>query len=177
MNYEVVVRNTEMTKGMEEAIENSIAKLDRYFSKEAVMQVTVTIEKQRQIVEMAVNFDGQVLRSELTGDNMYKILDDVVDTLEKQILRFKNKLRTKNRQAEQHVFTPAFMDEDYDIEEEIFEIKKKKFALKPMNPEEAIMQMELVGHNFYVYLDQDTDEVNVVYKRRNDSYGLIEPRF
>lgn len=177
MKYDVVVRNTEMTQGMEEAIQNSIIKLDRYFNEDTLIQVTITIEKQRQIVEMSINFDGQVIRSQVEGDNMYKILDDVVDTLEKQVLRFKKKLRTRNRQAEQHVFTPAFMDEIEEDDEEIFTIKRKKFAMKPMNAEEAIMQMELVGHNFYVYLDQDTEEVNVVYKRKNSAYGLIEPRF
>ncbi|WP_305767023.1 ribosome hibernation-promoting factor, HPF/YfiA family [Candidatus Epulonipiscium viviparus] len=177
MKYDVVARNTEMTKGMEDAIQNSISRLEKYFNDEAVIQVTITVEKQRQTVEMAINFDGQVLRAELEGENMYKILDDVVAILERQVLRFRNKLRTKHRQAEQHIFTPAFMDEVNNDEEELFIIKKKKFAMKPMNAEEAIMQMELVGHNFYVYLDQDTEDVNVVYKRRNSSYGLIEPRF
>ncbi len=178
MKYNVVTRNTELTKGMEESIKSSTSKLDKYFNQDTLVQVTITIEKQSQIVEMAISFNGQVLRAEVEGDNMYKIIDDVVDTLERQILRFKTKLRTKNRQVDMQPFTNNFLTAlEEDSDDGINIKRKKKFAIKPMNAEEAVMQMELVGHNFYVYLDAETEEVNVVYKRRNNSYGLIEPSF
>ncbi|OON98948.1 MAG: ribosomal subunit interface protein [Epulopiscium sp. Nele67-Bin004] len=176
MKYNVTTRNTEMTEGLENAVESSIAKLDKYFNDTTLMHVTLTVEKQRHIVEMSIPFNGQTLRSEVEGENMYKILDNAVDTLEKQVLRFKNKLRTKIRHAEAPAFSADFMDMAEDDQDDVITInRRKKFAIKPMSAEEAVMQMELVGHNFYVYLDGKTEEVNVVYKRKNSSYGLIEP--
>lgn len=178
MNYNVVTRNTELTKGMEEAIKNATSKLDKYFNQDTLIQLTITVEKQSQVVEIAINFNGQVLRAEVEGDNMYKIIDDAVDTLERQILRFKTKLRNKSRQTEVGPFSRDFLNiNEEDTDDGITIKRKKKFAIKPMSAEEAVMQMELVDHAFYVYLDADTEEVNVVYKRKNNSYGLIEPIF
>ncbi len=177
MNYDVVTRNTDLTQGMDEAVAKSTAKLDKYFNDTAHMHVTVTVEKYRHKVEMSLPFNGQLLRAEVEGDNMYKILDEAVDTLERQVLRFKNKLRSKYRHTDLGAFTHDFVVSRVgDEEDDVVQIKKrKKFAIKPMSAEEAVMQMELVGHNFYVYLDAESEEVNVVYKRRNNSYGLIEP--
>ncbi len=176
MRYNIVTRNTDLTPGMDEAVAKSTAKLDKYFNESAQLNVTLTVEKYCQIVEMSLLFNGQLLRSEVNGENIYKILDEAVDTLEKQVLRFKNKLRSKHRQADLSAFTHDFMEAKVEDEDDVLQIKKrKKFAIKPMSAEEAVMQMELVGHNFYVYLDAKSEEVNVVYKRKNNSYGLIEP--
>ncbi|OON91803.1 MAG: ribosomal subunit interface protein [Epulopiscium sp. Nele67-Bin001] len=176
MKYTIVTRNTDLTPGMDEAVSKSTTKLDKYFNDTANMNVTLTVEKNCQIVEMSLPFNGQILRSEVQGDNIYKILDEAVDTLEKQVLRFKNKLRSKTRHADLSAFTHDFIESRIDEEDDSVQIKRrKKFAIKPMSAEEAVLQMELVGHNFYVYLDAQSEEVNVVYKRKNNSYGLIEP--
>ncbi|OOB78923.1 MAG: ribosomal subunit interface protein [Epulopiscium sp. Nuni2H_MBin001] len=176
MKYTIVTRNTDLTPGMDEAVSKSTTKLDKYFNDTANMNVTLTVEKNCQIVEMSLPFNGQILRSEVQGENIYKILDEAVDTLEKQVLRFKNKLRSKTRHADLSAFTHDFIESRIDEEDDSVQIKRrKKFAIKPMSAEEAVLQMELVGHNFYVYLDAQSEEVNVVYKRKNNSYGLIEP--
>ncbi len=176
MKYNVVTRNTEMTSGMDEAISNAINKLDKYFHEDADMHITITVEKHSHVVEMSIPFSGHVLRSEVEGDSMYKIIDDAVAIIEKQVLRFKNKLRTKHRHAGLTTFSHDFMEAKIEEDDDTLHInRRKKFAIKPMSAEEAVMQMELVGHNFYVYLDAKTEEVNVVYKRKNNSYGLIEP--
>ena len=105
---------------------------------------------------------------------MYNIMDDAVAVIEKQINKYKNRLRDKHRNTVSE-FTPSFLEEDASDEVALKIEKTKKFAIKPMSAEEAVLQMELVGHNFFVYLDGETEEVNVVYKRKNGTYGLIEP--
>ncbi|OON97336.1 MAG: ribosomal subunit interface protein [Epulopiscium sp. Nele67-Bin005] len=175
MKTNIIGKNIDMTPALEEAVNSSIKKLNKYFNETTEMQVTLSVEKQRHIVEITIPFSGQVLRAEVEGSNMYKIIDEAVDIIEKQIVRFKNKLRTKQRNADLAHFTPSFMEEDDHLEEVIQINRRKKFAIKPMDAEEAVMQMELIGHNFYVFLDAQTEEVNVVYKRKNNTYGLIEP--
>ena len=109
---------------------------------------------------------------------MNNIMDDAVAVIEKQVNKYKNKLRGKYRTGNVNQFTPAFLEEDdVEVNDNIKIDKTKKFAIKPMSAEEAVLQMELVGHNFFVFFDSDAEEVNVVYKRKNGTYGLIEPVF
>lgn len=177
MKYNIIARNIELTKGLENAILEKVVKLDKYFGEAAQAQVTLSVEKQRHIIEITIPFNGQILRAEVESDNMYAIMDDAVDIIEKQVTRFKNKLRTKHRNTPMSTLNPYFINEISEDEEDVsLQIdRKKKFAIKPMDTEEAVMQMELIGHNFFVYLDAHTEEVNVVYKRKNGTYGLIEP--
>lgn len=178
MRYNVIGKNIEVTPALQNAVEESLKKLDKYFNDRVEAQVTLIVEKLDHVVEITIPFNGSVLRAEVIGKNMYNIMDDGVAIIEKQVNKFKNKLRSKHRSTSTSEFTTSFMGEETDgaNEENLLKIdRKKKFAIKPMDAEEAVLQMELVGHNFFVYLDADTEEVNVVYKRKNGTYGLIEP--
>lgn len=176
MKYNITGKNIELTEALENAVVEKLGKLDKFFSDNVEVQVTLIVEKLVHVIEITIPFNGSVLRAEVEGKNMYNIIDDAVDVIEKQVNKFKNKLRSKNRNNALS-FTPAFMNQAKENDEVIKIDRKKKFAIKPMDSEEAVMQMELVGHNFFVYLDADTEEVNVVYKRKNGTYGLIEPTF
>lgn len=176
MKYNISGKNIELTTALESAIGEKLIKLDKYFDDNVIAQVTLSVEKLSHIIEITIPFNSSVFRAEVEGKNMYSIIDDAVATIEKQINKFKNKLRAKKYREQE--FAASFLEDtdEEDSKEEVIRINKtKKFAIKPMDAEEAVLQMELVGHNFFVYLDSETEEVNVVYKRKNGSYGLIEP--
>ena len=175
MKYIISGKNIEVTEALENAIAEKLTKLDKYFSENVEVHVTLIVEKLIHVIEITIPFNGTVLRAEVEGKNMYNIIDDSVAVIEKQVNKFKNKLRTKHRNNHAPSFTLDFMNQKVGADESIIIDRKKKFAIKPMDAEEAVMQMELVGHNFFVYLDAETEEVNVVYKRKNGTYGLIEP--
>lgn len=177
MKYNISGKNIELTAALENAVEEKLAKLDKYFNDDVEVQVTLIVEKLIHVIEITIPFQGTVLRAEVEGKNMYNIIDDAIAVIEKQVNKFRNKLRDRQRNNHTPSFTPAFMHQTDEADDTIKIDKRKKFAIKPMDSEEAVMQMELVGHNFFVYLDADTEEVNVVYKRKNGTYGLIEPTF
>ncbi|MDF2596048.1 MAG: raiA [Clostridia bacterium] len=175
MRYIISGKNIELTEALKNAVAEKLVKLDKFFNEDVEAQVTLIVEKFNHIIEITILFNGSVLRAEVEGKNMYNIIDDAVDIIEKQVNKYKNKLRAKHRNNNTVAFTPAFMQQTEEAEEAIKIDRRKKFAIKPMDAEEAVLQMELVGHNFFVYLDAHTEEVNVVYKRKNGTYGLIEP--
>lgn len=177
MKYIISGKNIEVTKALEEAILDKISKLDKFFSEQTEAQITLSVQKQRQILEITIPFNGHILRAEVEDKNMYNIIDDAVAIIEKQITRFKNRLRDRHRNAQVPALSASFMIADEDEEkDDLIKIERtKKFPVKPMSAEEAVLQMEMLGHNFFVYLDADTEEVSVVYSRKNGSYGLIEP--
>jgi putative sigma-54 modulation protein len=177
MKHIITGRNIEITKGLENAVLNQMEKLDKYFNENVEAQVTLSVQQKRHIIEITIPFNGHILRAEVDGRDMYTLIDDAVAIIEKQVVRFKNKLRTKHRNADISYFTYDFMEENLDEENDIPIIldRRKRFAVKPMDAEEAVMQMELLGHTFFVYLDAHTEEINVVYKRKNGTYGLIDP--
>lgn len=177
MKYNINGKNIELTAALENAVEEKIVKLDKYFNDNVTAQVTLSVEKLSHIIEITIPFNGSVLRAEVEGKNMYNIMDDAVAVIEKQVNKFKNKIRDKHRNGSTNALTTGFLEGDDSTEGEIKIGRTKKFAIKPMSAEEAVLQMELVGHNFFVYLDSETEEVNVVYKRKNGTYGLIEPTF
>ena len=133
------------------------------------------MEKERQKIEVTIPEKGNIIRSEQVSNDMYVSIDLVEEIIERQLKRYKNKLVDSKQNAVS--FTKEYVDEEYDDPEAIKIVRTKKFAVKPMDPEEACIQMELLGHNFFVFRNGDTDEVNVVYKRKNNTYGLIEPEF
>ena len=148
MKYNLSGKNIELTAALENAVEEKIVKLDKYFSDNVVAQVTLSVEKLSHIIEITIPFNGSVLRAEVEGKNMYNIMDDAVAVIEKQVNKFKNRLRDKHRNISINQFTPTFMDDREDDDIAIKIDRTKKFAIKPMNSEEAVLQMELVGHNF-----------------------------
>ena len=175
MRFTITGRNIEVTQGLREAVEDKLGKLDRFFAPAAEAVVRLSVQKDIQKIEVTIPVKGHIIRAEESSSDMYVSIDLVEEILERQLKKYKNKLIDKKQSAPS--FSEAFLQEDASAEEEIQIVKSKKFAVKPMDPEEACVQMELLGHNFYVFLNADTEEVNVVYKRKGGTYGLIEPEF
>lgn len=175
MNLVISGRNIDITEGLRSAVEEKIGKLERYFSPSTEVNVTLSTEKSRQKIEVTIPMKGSIIRAEQTSSDMYVAIDLVEEIIERQLRKYKNKLIDKE-QAAAHL-SKDFLEEDAYDDEEIEIIRTKRFAMKPMDPEEACVQMELLGHNFFVFRNAETEEVNVVYKRKGNTYGLIEPEF
>ena len=122
---------------------------------------------------MTIPVKGKIIRSEQSSSDMYVSIDLVEEVIERQLKKYKAKIVDKQQNAMS--FSKAFVEEEAEEEEEIKIVRTKKFDIKPMYPEDACIQMELLGHNFFVFCNADTDEVNVVYKRKGGTYGIIEP--
>ena len=178
MKIKIFGKNIEVTDGIKSAVEDKLGKLDKYFMQETRVDVTLSVNKNEQKVEVTIPVKGNIIRAEEVSDDMYASIDMVEETIERQLVKYKNKLVDRKKVSKED-FTPAFIESDYDEEEEdaVKIVRSKRFGIKPMDPEEACIQMELLGHNFFVFLNADTDEVNVVYKRKGNTYGLIEPEF
>ena len=175
MRFTITGRNIEVTQGLREAVEDKLGKLDRFFAPATEAVVRLSVQKDIQKIEVTIPVKGHIIRAEESSSDMYVSIDLVEEILERQLKKYKNKLIDKKQSAPS--FSEAFLQEDASAEEEIQIVKSKKFAVKPMDPEEACVQMELLGHNFFMFLNAETNEVNVVYKRKSNSYGLIEPEF
>ncbi len=176
MKFIVIGKNIDVTAGLKEAVESKLGKLERYFTQDTEVHVTLSVQKNRQKIEVTIPVKGGIIRSEEESDDMYVSIDLVEEIIERQLRKYKTKLVAK--QQEGGNFNQDFIEEeDVDTDDEIKVVKTKKFGIKPMYPEDACLQMELLGHSFYVFSNAETDEVNVVYKRKNGTYGLIEPEF
>lgn len=176
MRYTITGRNIEVTPGLKTAVEKKIGKLEHFFTPDTEVIVALSAQKDRQKIEVTIPVKGNTIRAEESSTDMYVSIDLVEEVIERQIRRYRKKLIDKKQAALS--FSQAFIDEEEDEQEDDIRIvKTKKFAIKPTIPEEACLQMEMLGHNFYVFLNSDTDQVNVVYKRKNGTYGLIEPEF
>lgn len=176
MKFIIIGRNIDITEGLKSAVQEKLGKLERYFTPETEIHVTLSVEKDRQKIEVTIPVKGNIIRSEQVSSDMYVSIDLVEEVIERQIRRYRKKLIDKKQAAVS--FSQAFIEEEDEVQDdEIQIVKTKKFAIKPTIPEEACLQMEMLGHSFYVFLNADTDQVNVVYKRKNGTYGLIEPEF
>lgn len=175
MNLVISGKNLDITEGLRSAIEEKIGKLERYFTDTTEVHVTLSTEKNRQKIEITIPMKGSIIRAEEVSSDMYVSIDLVEEVIERQLRKYKNKLIDKKQNAAH--LSQSFIEADDFEDEDIQIIRSKKFAMKPMDPEEACVQMELIGHNFFVFRNSETDEVNVVYKRKGNTYGLIEPEF
>ena len=176
MNFIISGKNLDVTTGLKTTIEQKLGKLERYFTPDTDIIVTLSVEKERQKIEVTIPVKGNIIRSEQVSDDMYVSIDLVEEVIERQLRKYKNKLIAKHQEAGN--FQPDFLtDTDVDDDDEIKIIRTKRFGIKPMFAEDACVQMELLGHNFFVFRNAETDEVNVVYKRKDNTYGLIEPEF
>ena len=176
MRIKITGRNIELTEGLKAAVEDKLNKLEKYFTPDTEVNVTLSVEKERQKVEVTIPMKGSYIRSEQVSSDMYVSIDLVEEVIERQLKKYRTKLVTKQQNAAA-VFKQDFLDEKSEDDEEIKIIRTKKFDMKPMYPEDACVQMELTGHDFFVFRNAETDEVNVVYKRKGNTYGLIEPEF
>lgn len=174
MRYTITGRNIDVTPGLKQAVEEKLSKLDKYFTPETEARVTLSVQKGAQKMEVTIPTKKGIVRAEQVSSDMYVTIDLVEEIIERQIKKFKNKLVDKKQAAQS--FSDLFITEDFPEEDdEIKIVKTKRFAIKPMDSEEACLQMEMLGHNFFVFLNSETNLVSVVYKRNAGTYGLIEP--
>ena len=175
MRITITGRNIELTPGIKEAVEEKLSKLEKYFKPETVVNVTLSVEKERQKIEVTIPTKGHTIRAEEVSNDMYVSIDLVEETLERQLIKYRTKIISKKMNAAAN-FKAEYLEEKFeDDEEEIKIVRSKRYDLKPMYPEDACIQMELLGHDFFVFVNAETDEVNVVYKRKANTYGIIEP--
>lgn len=164
-------KNIEVTPALKDYVAKRVGKVTKYFDVLGEITVVLTVEKGRHIVEVTVPVNGMLLRGEEATTDMYTSIDLVIEKLEKQIEKYRTRLSRRMREG-------SFRTElipGTAAEEEIHVVKTKRFPVKPMDVEEAIMQMNLINHDFYVFINSESEDVNVVYRRRDGQYGLIEP--
>ena len=175
MQINIFGRNIEITEGLRQAVNDKMNRLEKYFKPDTKATVTLSVEKGAQKAEVTIPVKGNIFRSEQSSSDMYVSIDLVEEIIEKQLKKYKTKLTDSHRDRSEAAFAESYMAEEYADSNEIIIERIKKFDVKPMDPEEACMQMELIGHTFYVFRNAKTDKINVVYKRKNGNYGLIEP--
>ena len=180
MKVTITGKNIEVSEYLRDLALKKIAKLERYFPEDTEVLITMAVEKNRHIVEVTIPYQGGIIRGEeSTGDfraseatsDMYASIDNVIAKLEKQIHRHKTRLEKSLRYDDA---SPEY--DDYDDEDEGPHIVRvKRFSMKPMSVEEAMLQLELLGHSFFVFTNAETDRINVIYARKDGNFGLIEP--
>lgn len=171
MKITIVGRQMNVWDEMKATIEAKLAKLDKYFSDECTATVTLSSRRNQKCLEITIVCSGTFFRSEVQDETFRNALDRAMNAIERQIRKNKTRLTKKLRSG---AFDQGILDTGEDIEEETeFEIRRKSFTLKPMSAEEAIMQMNLLGHEFFVFKEDTTEKFCVVYKRHDKSYGLI----
>ena len=176
MKFIISGKNITVSQGLRTAVEDKLGKLERYFTPDTEVIVTLSVEKERQKIEVTIPVKGNIIRSEeQVSNDMYVSIDLVEEVIERQLRKYKNKIVDKQQAAAN--FQKEYIDRDYEEDDEVKIIRTKKFGIKPMYPEDACVQMELLGHNFFVFFNAETEQVNVVYKRKGNTYGLIEPEF
>lgn len=176
MNIQFVGKNVEVTDALREVTEKKLNKLEKYFEEPLNGNVTFSTQKNNKTIEVTINIPGTIIRAEETSDDMYASIDKSIDILERQIRKYKTKLQKKYKEGSTIRFenvTPL-QSEEVDSDKPNI-VRRKRFIIKPMNYEEAVLQMELLRHNFFVFRSDETDEISVLYKRKDGDYGLIEP--
>ncbi|MDO4519138.1 MAG: ribosome-associated translation inhibitor RaiA [Eubacteriales bacterium] len=173
MKITIFGKNITVTDSLKAAVEDKLQKLGKYFTEDTEVTVTLSVEREKQKIEVTIPVKGGIIRSEQTSNDMYVSIDLVEEVIERQVRKYKKKIIDKH-QAQAN-FQKQFLEEEYEDDSEIKITRNKKFDIKPMYPEDACVQMELLGHNFFVFCNAETDQVNVVYKRNGNTYGLIEP--
>lgn len=172
MKVIITGRKIELTQSLKQQAEKKLGKLSKFFSEDTEANVTFSVQKDRHTVEVTIYQGGMIYRAEETNTDMYAAIDRVIDVIERQIR--KNKTRLEKRLRENAFTKGAEIDASYDEEDEFKIVRTKRYSVKPMSAEEAILQMNLLGHEFYVFKNADTDESNIVYRRKDGNYGLIE---
>ncbi len=180
MEFVISGKQIKLTDAIKTTIKEKLSKLDRQVSEDAQVKVTVSAKKDMQSIEVTINqVNMPLIRAEEMQSDLYVAIDMVCDKLQTQLKRYKGKLRDKHQESQSIRFDSSSMNSDFedgydDTSEEIIFERKKKFNLKPMSAEEAVLQMELVGHDFYIFRNQEDFEIDIVYKRKNGGYGIIE---
>lgn len=176
MKITITGRKVNLKDSFKEKVETKLKKFDKLFNEEADANVTVTVEKNCQKVEVTIKNNGMLYRAEQSADEMEDALDSVMDVLARQIR--KNKTRLEKQKKANVTSDLGYFDyfDDGNEETEFNLVRSKKFDVTPLFVDDAILYMNQIGHEFYMFLNMDTDEINVVYKRNNGDYGLLEPQ-
>ena len=172
MNYIISGKNIEVTDALKQAIYEKLERIEKFFGEDTAAQVTLSVDKDRQKIEVTIPVKGNIIRSEQSSTDMYVSIDLVEEVIERQLRKYKNKLVA--RQQGGGNFQKEFLEKEAD-DQEVNIIRTKKFDIKPMYPEDACIQMELLGHNFFAFVNAETDDICVVYKRKGGTYGIMEP--
>lgn len=175
MKITYTARKVNLRDNFKDRTEKKLAKFERIFSDEAVVNVVVTLEKNRQTVEITIRDNSMVYRAESTMTEMNDALDKVCDILMRQIRRNKTKLEKRIKSGSIDDFVMKASDFEDAVDEEYQLVRKKQIMMKPITVDEAILEMNMVNHSFFMFINADTDEVSVVYKRADGNYGLLEP--
>lgn len=173
MKIIIVGKNMDVTPALESAIREKLGKLERFFASDIEVRVTLQVQKDRQTIEVTIPVKDDIIRSEQTSNDMYVSLDLAEEVIERQLKKYKNRIIDRHHAG--GAFKDEYLQKDYADDEDIKIVRKKVFDMKPMYPEDACVEMELLGHNFYVFCNAETEKINVVYKRKGGTYGLIEP--
>jgi len=175
MKYQIRGKNIQVTSAIKEYVGKRLGKLDKYFEASPEAVVTLIVTRERQRIEVTIPIEGYILRGEEETTDMYTSIDLVMEKLERQIEKYKTRLikKVKSAGVKDIAFVPL---EKPVVDNAPILVRTKRFSIKPMNIDEAIMQMNLLGHSFFVFSNSETDEVNVVYCRKDGNYGLIDPK-
>ncbi len=176
MTITITGKQIELTEGLKLRVEDKFKKLDRYFQKEPEAIVTLSVVRDQQVVEATIYSGSLIVRVEEGTEDMYVSIDNAVDILERQLRKHKTRIEKKLKKDhfEAALLASIPYSEEVEEEKEFNIVRRKKFETKPMGAEEAILQMNLLGHQFYVFENAETGDQNIVYKRKNGDYGLIE---
>lgn len=171
-------KNIEVTPALKDYVEKRLGRVQKYFDDEAEIQVGLSVVKESHIVEVTVLLNGLILRGEDKTPDMYASVDSVVDKIERQIAKYKTKINRKLRQKGLKDINDQQLTPDREEgEAEPAIVRTKRFEVKPMPVEEAILQMNLLGHDFFVFANAETEGINVLYRRKDGNYGLIQPDY
>ena len=172
MRIIITGKNLEITDSLRNAVEERLAKLDRFFAKDTDVYVTLSMEKERRKIEVTIPVKGNIIRSEQESNDMYVSIDLVEEVIERQLKKYKNKIIDRKQSGSG--FRQEFIEKEYE-DEEVNILRVKRFEAKPMYPEDACVQMELLGHDFFAFMNAETELISVVYKRKDGAYGMLEP--
>jgi putative sigma-54 modulation protein len=176
MKFIISGKNFDVTDALKERVRKKLGKLDKFFNPRTEAHVTMSIQRNKPILEVTIPANSVTLRAEVSCDDMYACIDKAEDILERQIRKYRTRLEKRLHSG---AFKPEYFSTAADVEEEtdFNVVRTKRFAVKPMPVDEAILQMNLLGHEFFMFSNADTNQVNVVYKRKDGNYGLIEPEY
>lgn len=175
MKITYTARKVNLKDNFKDRVEKKLLKFEKLFSEDAAVNVVVTLEKNRQTVEITIRDHAMVYRAESTMEEMNDALDKVVDMLMRQIRKNKTKLEKKIKTSSIEDLLAEISDYDEPEDDEYRVVRKKQVLIKPISIDEAILEMNMIGHNFFMFINAETDAVNVVYKRSNGDYGILEP--
>ena len=175
MKITYTARKVNLRDNFKERVEKKLAKFKKIFSEDAVAHVVVTLEKNRQTVEITIRDNRMVYRAESTQAEMNDALDRVIAILTRQIRKNKTRLEKRIKSGGIDALTAELPAQEEIVEDEYRVVRKKQISIKPVSVDEAILEMNMVNHDFFMFINAETDEVNVVYKREDGNYGVLEP--